>query len=120
MANSEDNLVAKNNFLHNIFDVSTNSRSAVSTFVNNYWDSYKGYDLNHDGYGDMPHRPVRFFSIVVEQYEPALALLNSSFVRVLDIAENVLPIMTPKLFTDNAPSIREWPHRPEQANPRFQ
>jgi nitrous oxidase accessory protein len=108
MANSEDNVVQRNNFLHNTFDVTTNSRRAVSLFVNNYWDTYKGYDLNHDGYGDLPHRPVRFFSIVVEQYEPALALLNSLFVGVLDAAENMLPVLTPTMFTDEAPSIKPW------------
>ncbi len=109
MANAEDNLVTRNNFLHNTFDVTTNSRRAVSSFVNNYWDRYEGYDLNRDGFGDLPHRPVRFFSIVVEQYEPALALLNSLFVDVLDAAENILPVLTPTMFTDESPKIKRWP-----------
>lgn len=109
MANSEDNLIKRNNFSHNTFDVTTNSQMAVSEFINNYWDTYEGYDLDHDGFGDLPHRPVRFFSIVVEQYEPAMALLNSLFVDVLDAAESMLPVLTPTMFTDEAPSIKPWP-----------
>ncbi|MEZ4696952.1 MAG: nitrous oxide reductase family maturation protein NosD [Rhodothermales bacterium] len=108
MANSEDNLVTRNNFERNSFDVSTNSRSAVSTFRNNYWDTYDGFDLDHDGFGDMPHRPVTLFSFVVEQYEPALVLLNSPLVKVLGATEEVLPVLTPAMFVDAAPSLRRW------------
>ena len=42
------------------FDVATNSRrSSPGSFTENFWDGYAGYDLDRDGYGDVPHRPVR-------------------------------------------------------------
>ena len=50
-----------------------------STFAENYWDAYVGYDLDRDGFGDVPFPPVRLFSVLVEQNEPLLILLPSFF-----------------------------------------
>ena len=51
MADATDNAFRRNRFEGNTFDVATNSRaSSPSTFSENYWDGYAGYDLNHDGY----------------------------------------------------------------------
>ena len=70
MANAEGNRFEDNSFSGNSFDVATNSRMNASVFDSNYWDHYQGYDLNRDGYGDVPHAPVRLFSLVVQQNEP--------------------------------------------------
>ena len=72
----------------------------------NYWDAYRGYDLNRDGTGDVPFRPVRLFSMIVERHEPALLLLRSAFVELLDAAERALPAMTPTTLADARPSMR--------------
>ena len=72
LADAEDNHFSGNQFSGNAFDVTTNSRSANSTFENNWWDAYRGYDLNHDGVGDVPFHPVRFFALIVEQHPEAL------------------------------------------------
>ncbi|HEY3532964.1 MAG TPA: nitrous oxide reductase family maturation protein NosD, partial [Casimicrobiaceae bacterium] len=96
----------KNNFRGNSFDVATNSREPSTTFSGNYWDSYRGYDLDRNGVGDVPHRPVRLFSVLVEHFQPALILMHSVFVDVLDGAERVLPSLTPDALTDRAPAMR--------------
>ncbi len=103
LANSTANQFNGNVFLGNAFDVATNSRTASSTFAGNYWDQYRGFDRNRDGKGDVPHRPVRLFSLVVEQSDPALILLRSLFVDLLDQAERVLPILTPESLVDTSP-----------------
>ncbi len=54
MANAQETAFRGNRFEGNSFDVSTNSASANSSFAGNYWDRYAGYDLNRDGYGDVP------------------------------------------------------------------
>jgi len=95
-----------NNFAGNTFDVSTNSRSANSSFRGNYWSEYKGYDLNRDGVGDVLYRPVRLTSVVVARYEPALILLRSNFLLLMDAAERVLPALTPETLADSAPAMR--------------
>jgi nitrous oxidase accessory protein len=106
MANSEDNLFTANNFEANSFDVSTNSRLSYSTFEGNYWDEYSGYDLDRDGTGDVAFRPVRLFSLIVEQNEPSLILLRSFLVSLLDAAEAVIPALTPETLADAAPRMR--------------
>jgi nitrous oxidase accessory protein len=103
MANSQDNWFSRNDFLQNTFDVATNSRRTFSTFRGNYWDDYQGYDLDRDGVGDVPYRPVRLFSLMVEQHEPSLILLRSFFVDLMDLAERVLPSLTPQALRDDEP-----------------
>ncbi|GAB4144720.1 MAG: hypothetical protein Fur0015_12460 [Ignavibacteriales bacterium] len=111
MANSMDNKFEKNNFISNSFDVSTNSRSNYNFFNNNYWSEYNGYDLNRDGIGDVPFRPVKLFSSITENTRPALILLNSLFVNLLNFAEKVFPLLTPKDLIDNQPLMRKYDDR---------
>ena len=105
-SSTEDAVFTANNFAGNTFDVSTNSRSNTTTFKGNYWSEYQGYDLDHDGIGDVPHRPVRLTSVVVAQYEPALILLRSNFLVLMDAAERVFPALTPATLEDSAPAMR--------------
>lgn len=106
LADAEGNRFSRNVFLRNSFDVSTNSRSNVSTFRGNYWDQYEGYDLDHDGFGDVPFHPVRLFSLLVAQHEPSLILLRSLFVDLLDAAERVMPVLTPEALRDDQPLMQ--------------
>ncbi len=106
MANSTDNRFDENDFSGNTFDVSTNSRQSFNTFHGNYWSRYSGYDLDEDGVGDVPFRPVRLFSIMVDRYPTALILLRSFFVELLDLAERVLPTLTPETLVDRGPSMQ--------------
>lgn len=105
-ASSEGGLFRGNTFVGNSFDVATNSRTSASTFAGNYWDQYTGYDLDRDGYGDVPYHPVRLFSLIVAQHEPGLILLRSFFVSLLDAAERVMPVLTPETLVDDRPRMR--------------
>ena len=106
LASAQDGRFAHNEFLGNSFDVATNSRETTTSFAGNYWDDYEGYDLDRDGTGDVPHRPVRLFSLLVAQNEPMLITLRSPFVKLLDLAERVLPSLTPETLVDASPSMR--------------
>ena len=107
MANSMDNIITGNNFIDNAFDVSTNSRQNNSKFEANYWDKYSGYDLKGDGFGDVPYRPVRLFSLIVERNPMALMLLRSLFVEILDLTERIMPTITPETLVDEKPLMQE-------------
>ncbi len=106
MANCTDNRFEGNSFVGNSFDVATNSRATSSLFRRNYWDAYRGYDLNHDGVGDVPYRPARMFSYIVEQNPPALILLNSFIIALLDVTERVFPTLSPVALADPEPLMK--------------
>lgn len=106
MANSMNNEFLHNDFIGNSFDVATNSRQNFNKFHNNYYSKYKGYDLTKNGIGDIPFRPVKLYSVIVEQQTPSLILLNSLFIQLLDIAESVFPSLTPETLVDHSPSMR--------------
>jgi len=106
MASTQDASITGNTFVGNTFDVATNSRTSSTTLSGNYWDQYEGYDLDRDGRGDVPHRPVRLFALVVEQNEPLLVLLRSAVVSLLDRTERVLPSLTPETLADTSPLMR--------------
>ena len=106
MGDCLDNNFSKNNFLANTFDVATNTKHNFNLFNDNYWDSYNGYDLDRDGIGDLPYRPVKLFSYLVEQNEPTLLLIRSFFVDMINIAESIIPVLTPQTLLDESPSMR--------------
>jgi nitrous oxidase accessory protein len=108
MADATDNSFRRNRFEGNSFDVATNSTlGGAGVFAENYWDGYSGYDLDRDGFGDVPYRPVGLFSVLVEQSEPSIILLRSFFLDLLDLAERVAPVITPERLMDERP-LMHW------------
>jgi nitrous oxidase accessory protein len=103
LADAQDNVLRGNAFVGNVFDVGTNSRRNYSTFDGNFWDRYRGYDLDRNGTGDVAHSPVRLFALLVEQAPAALILTRSVLVDLLDAAERVLPMLSPETMRDRAP-----------------
>lgn len=106
MANSMENYFRQNDFISNSFDVATNSRQNFNLFEKNYWNDYSGYDLDKNGIGDVPYRPVKIFSVLVQQQPASLVLLHSLFADLLNIAESVMPSLTPKGLIDEQPIMR--------------
>lgn len=103
LSNSMGMRVMYNNFIGNTFDVVTNANRSYNAFLENYWDAYEGYDLDRDGIGDVPFRPVRLFAMTVQVYPQAMILLRSPLSQVMDYAERLLPIITPKAIEDDRP-----------------
>ena len=104
--NCIDNKIISNNFIGNTFEVLTNSRSNLNHFEGNYWGQYKGYDLDKDGIGDVPHRPVNLFALVTEKIPAANMLLHSFLVNSLEVAERLFPSMIPEHLIDEKPLIK--------------
>lgn len=105
LGSADSNYFVGNDFVRNSFDVSTNSRRASSTLRENFWDSYRGYDLNRDGFGDVPHAPVRLFALLVERSPTAMLMLRSLLVELLDLAERMIPTLTPATLVDARPRL---------------
>lgn len=104
-ASCDANTVRQNNFRGNSFDVSTNGHLVLNSFVQNYWDRFEGYDLNKDGIGDVPYRPVSLFAIVVERMPYGIMLMRSFMVYLLDKAEKLIPSLTPEQLMDEKPAM---------------
>ena len=96
----------ENNFLYNSFDLSYNSKLNDNTFDHNYWSSYTGYDLDKDGIGDVPYRPVKLFSYIVNRTPETIILLRSLFIDIIDFSEKVSPVFTPDNLLDNYPQMK--------------
>ncbi len=101
------NNFTENNFLYNSFDLSYNSKLNDNKFDNNYWSSYTGYDLDKNGVGDVPYRPVKLFSYIVNRTPETIILLRSLFIDLIDFSEKVSPVFTPDDLLDNHPQMKE-------------
>ncbi len=98
-----ENIFSKNNFLNNALDLSYNSKINSNKFDNNYWSEYAGYDLDRNGIGDIPYRPVKLFSYIVHNTPETIILLRSMFVDIINFSEKVSPVFTPDNLTDSSP-----------------
>jgi len=102
------NTFEKNNFLYNSFDVSYHSKINDTIFQHNYWSSYTGYDLDKDGVGDVPYRPVKLFSYIVNKTPETIILMRSLFIDIIDFSEKVSPVFTPDNLLDMTPHIKRY------------
>jgi nitrous oxidase accessory protein len=102
-----NNTFTKNNFLYNSFDISYNSKMNDNVFEQNYWSDYTGYDLDKDGIGDIPYRPVKLFSYIVNRTPETIVLLRSLFMDIIDFSEKVSPVFTPDNLLDANPLMKK-------------
>ncbi|NPA34267.1 MAG: nitrous oxide reductase family maturation protein NosD [Chlorobi bacterium] len=105
---SYDNFFYHNNFMGNTFDVAYFGRVNNNRFEENYWNKYTGYDLDRDGFGDVPYRPVDLFTYMVNEIPETIVLLRSFFVQILNFAEQVVPVLTPADIYDPKPLMQKW------------
>ncbi|GGD47380.1 nitrous oxide reductase family maturation protein NosD [Muriicola marianensis] len=101
------NTFSRNNFLYNSFDISYNSKMNDNIFDGNYWSEYTGYDLDKDGVGDVPYRPVKLFSYIVNRTPETIILLRSLFMDIIDFSEKVSPVFTPDNLVDANPMMKK-------------
>jgi nitrous oxidase accessory protein len=107
-ANCDGNDFTANNFISNTFDIATNGTLVLNTFNQNYWDRYEGYDLDKNGMGDVPFRPVSLYAMVVERVPVSVMLWRSFLVFLLDRSERVMPAVTPENLKDNSPRMKPY------------
>ncbi|PXX25140.1 nitrous oxide reductase family maturation protein NosD [Arenibacter sp. ARW7G5Y1] len=100
------NTFIHNNFLYNSFDLAYNSNLNDNIFDENYWSNYTGYDLDRNGTGDIPYRPVKLFSYIVNRTPETIILLRSLFMDIIDFSEKVSPVFTPDELVDAKPLMK--------------
>ncbi len=100
LENSELNTIYGNSFIHNLSNVQLRGgtqKGRNNTFFKdgrgNFWDDYRGYDLDGDGIGDNPHTLQDIFEFMLV-FEPAYRLfLFSPMSQAIATAEKVFPII---------------------------
>jgi nitrous oxidase accessory protein len=107
-ASCSENEIVGNNFRGNTFDVGTNGSLVLNTFNGNYWDKYEGYDLDRNGTGDVPYRPVSLYSMIAERNPATMMLFRSFMVSLLDKSEKIIPGATPENLKDERPQMRPF------------
>ena len=73
----------------------------------NHFSDYEGYDLNHDGIGDVPYR-VNALSTELSDSQPALKLFQGTVaMSAIDATARAVPVLDTKtLLVDPAPLVR--------------
>ncbi len=102
-----ENIVEYNNFIANAFDLSIHSKVNDNSFNNNYWSDYAGYDLDKDGIGDIPYRPVKLFNYIVNKTPESIVMLRSLFIDIINFSEKVSPVFTPDNVMDSSPLMKK-------------
>lgn len=106
-ASCDNNVFTGNNFSGNTFDIATNGSLVLNQIDRNYWDKYEGYDLNKDGIGDVPYRPVSLYSMLVAEMPFTIMLWRSFVVYLIDRIEKLIPSLTPENLMDNYPLMKQ-------------
>lgn len=107
------NVFENNNFIGNTFEVITNTRYSQNTFTHNYWSHYRGADLDRDGYGDAPYRPVSLHALLIGRIPAASILLHSFLIDLMDYAEKLLPSLIPESLIDKYPRMKPIEYDPD-------
>ena len=84
------------------------------TWLGNYFDDYQGYDLNHDGRGDVPYELRSLSNELTNTYPELQFLHGSAALAMLDAVGHIFPLIQPKLILSD-PSPRMSPPRIEVA-----
>ncbi|MBS1549815.1 MAG: nitrous oxide reductase family maturation protein NosD [Bacteroidetes bacterium] len=105
-ANCMENRINQNNFISNVFDISTNGTMVLNDFKKNYWDKNEGYDLNKDQISDVPYHPLSLYAVLSENNPSIMLLFRSFFVDLMDKVEKIVPSLTPENFVDEQPLMK--------------
>lgn len=126
-ADSEANRFEGNTIAGNSEAIALPTGESENDWNGNYWSDYRGYDLDGNGRGDVPHQAGSVFNYLTENYPPVRLFLLSPSIQALEFAERTFPVLSSPQVRDEAPLIRPLPGpkllnasaRPPRANTSF-
>ncbi|MDZ7362487.1 MAG: YwiC-like family protein [candidate division KSB1 bacterium] len=108
--NSERNTFAENNFIDNLNPLSLVGKRTLTHWSQNgrgnYWSAYDGYDLDHDGIGDVPMKIQNVFDYLEGRYPNLRLYLYSPASQALATAAKAFPIIEITQEMDEHPLMR--------------
>lgn len=76
------------------------------TWKENWFDDYQGYDLDGDGWGDVPHELRSYSAQMTAKYPSLLFFRGSSPLAVIEATGRLLPLLTPQpILIDGRPRM---------------
>ena len=101
------NAFLQNNFINNLsallLDVSDRETRWADDSGGNFWSSHSGYDLDRDAIGDLPYSIQNVFQVLESNTPEVRFYLLSPAAKILELAENSLPILNLGDALDPAP-----------------
>lgn len=106
-SSSDENTFTENNFIGNINPLRMVGTKTNVTWqdanIGNYWSDYDGYDLDGDGFGDVPHKIQNAFDYLEGIYPRLRLYLNSPAAQSVVLAERSFPVLQQTKEFDNRP-----------------
>lgn len=99
---NERNEILNNNFIGNIVQTKVLTPLQLS---GNYWDDYKGLDLDHDQIGDAPYQLGTMYDRLVNESPEFQFYFESPSIKVWSAVEELLPVITDEKGEDINPAI---------------
>lgn len=103
---SESNVFRENTIAGNGVSAALPTGRSENLWDGNYWSDYRGYDLDGNGRGDVPHSAGSVFAYLTENMPPARLFLLSPAIQALEFAERSFPVMNVPSVTDPSPSMK--------------
>lgn len=76
------------------------------TWIENDFDDYAGYDMDGDGFGDIPHEPSSLSGELTDTYPEMSFFHGSPTLAMLEVAGRVVPMFAPrKILVDARPQM---------------
>ena len=107
-----DNVFTSNVFQFNGEQVVVEGRGNAQgvRWAGNYFDDYRGYDLDGDGIGDVAYAPRSLSSRLLTDRPELRFFRGTPALRLVDLAAEVLPLLKPEtLLTDPKPRMARPP-----------
>jgi nitrous oxidase accessory protein len=102
------NVLEGNRIENNFVQVSVNAGASAkrNQWDGNYWDDYRGFDLDADGVGDTPYTLQIYADRLWMDVPPASFFKGSAILSLLDFLERLAPFSEPiMLLSDARPAM---------------
>ena len=111
LTTSARNTFTRNRFEGNLTDLALQGAADKTNLwsvdgVGNYWNRYRGYDIEGDGIGEEPHALTSAFEHLESQTPGFRLYLGSPAADALNAAERALPVFEVPAVLDTAPLVR--------------